>query len=98
MLDTLIIGETIRCVDKDRDRYGRLVGECFARDLNLNASMVEHGWALADRQYSTAYVRQGVIVRPLGGMDAEASITASATFGYAVRRRNMFLFLFSLLA
>lgn len=58
MLDKLIIGKNIQCVDEDRDRYGCLVVECFAGDLNLNASMVENGWALAYRQYSTAYVSQ----------------------------------------
>ena len=66
MLDTLIIEKTIRCVDPDRDRYGRLVLACFARALHLHASMVEDGWALADRQDRAAYVRQGVIGRPRG--------------------------------
>jgi hypothetical protein len=73
MLDTLIIEKTIRCVDQDRDRYGRLVVACFARALHLHASMVEDGWALADRQDRAAYVRQGVIGRPRGGMDAEVA-------------------------
>jgi endonuclease YncB( thermonuclease family) len=72
-LDKLIIGKTIRCVKKDRDHYGCLVGECFAGDLNLNAFMVEHGWALAYRQYSTAYIHQEEQAR-----EAHTGIWASA--------------------
>ncbi|KAB8333648.1 thermonuclease family protein [Scytonema tolypothrichoides VB-61278] len=57
-LDDLIARKTVRCVEKDQDRYQRIVGECFAGQVNLNAWMVENGWALAYRQYSTAYVPQ----------------------------------------
>ena len=35
--------------------------------------LVEHGSALVDRQDSTVYVCQGVIVRPLGDRDAEVA-------------------------
>ncbi len=47
---------TVSCNPRDVDRYGRIVAVCAAGDEDLNAWMVRHGWALAYRQYSTAYV------------------------------------------
>jgi endonuclease YncB( thermonuclease family) len=57
-LDSLVSKKTIKCEQKDRDRYGRIVAECFAGAVNLNASMVQQGWALAYRKYSQDYVQQ----------------------------------------
>jgi len=37
---------TVRCEATGRDRFGRLVAECFAGSTNLNAWMVESGWAV----------------------------------------------------
>lgn len=58
MLDALIAGQTVTCRRDDSDRYGRMVGTCavLATGEDLNAAMVGAGWALAYRQYSTAYV------------------------------------------
>lgn len=57
-LDALIAGRTVACRRDDTDRYGRMVGTCavLATGEDLNAAMVGAGWALAYRQYSTAYV------------------------------------------
>lgn len=55
-LDALVSGRTLVCQEKDVDRYGRIVAECFAGATNLNAEMVKSGWALAYRQYSQDYV------------------------------------------
>lgn len=55
-LDELISGSTVSCLEKDIDRYGRMVAECFARSVNLNEAMVQNGWALAYREYSVDYV------------------------------------------
>ncbi len=45
------------CAGEDRDRYGRTVATCQSEDgTDLNGWMVEEGWAMAYRQYSTAYV------------------------------------------
>lgn len=62
MLDKLIIGKIIRCVEKDHDRYGRLVGECFAGDLiELVASFMERSsfshWPRCGRQWHTRAVQ-----------------------------------------
>lgn len=55
-LDGLVGGQTVRCLEETKDKYGRTVAVCFAGDLDLNGRMVEEGWAVAYRQYSSAYV------------------------------------------
>lgn len=44
------------CQEIGRDRYGRVLGTCYAGGVNINAALVSSGWALAYRRYSTAYV------------------------------------------
>ena len=48
----------VECAERDRDRYGRIVAVCRVGGADLNAWMVEQGWALAYRKYSTHYVSQ----------------------------------------
>ena len=55
-LDSLIGNQTVRCNHKDRDRYKRIVAECFVGQINLNKELVKNGWALAYRDYSKDYV------------------------------------------
>ena len=55
-LDKLIGSSVVRCVEKDRDRYGRVVAVCHAGSTNLNAALVRQGWALAYRRYSKDFV------------------------------------------
>jgi endonuclease YncB( thermonuclease family) len=47
----------VSCAWKDKDRYGRIVAVCHKGREALNAWMVEQGWAVAYRRYSTDYVR-----------------------------------------
>lgn len=52
-----IIGDqVVVCKGDERDRYKRLIAVCFAGAKKLNAEMVQRGWALAYRKYSTDYV------------------------------------------
>lgn len=53
--------EPVNCRRKDTDRYGRVVAVCRIGDLDLNALMVQQGWAMAYRQYSMDYVRDEVL-------------------------------------
>ena len=46
----------VRCEEKDRDRYRRVVAICYMGTHDLNAMMVRQGWALAYRRYSMDYV------------------------------------------
>jgi endonuclease YncB( thermonuclease family) len=47
---------TVRCEQRDVDRYNRIVAVCSLGNVDLNASMVRQGWAIAYRQYSRDYV------------------------------------------
>ncbi len=46
----------ITCIGDERGKYGRLIAVCYSGPVNLNATMVREGWALAYQQYSKAYV------------------------------------------
>ncbi len=49
----------VTCLERDRDRYGRVVAICYAGGVggpDLGRWMVSQGWALAYRQYSTTYI------------------------------------------
>ena len=47
---------TVRCEQRDIDRYKRIVAVCNLGNVDLNAWMVRQGWAIAYRQYSQDYV------------------------------------------
>lgn len=49
---------TVACVKRDTDRYGRIIGRCSVGGVDLNAWMVESGWAVAYRGYATDYVNE----------------------------------------
>ena len=53
-----IVGKSVSCDERDRDRYGRIVAVCHADGEDLNAWLVSEGLALAYRRYSTDYVDQ----------------------------------------
>jgi endonuclease YncB( thermonuclease family) len=47
----------VRClVQKNKDRYNRYIGVCFAENENLNKWMVKNGYAVAYARYSKDYV------------------------------------------
>jgi endonuclease YncB( thermonuclease family) len=46
----------VSCEEKAVDRYGRIVGRCFARNQDINEHMVRSGWALAYRRYASDYI------------------------------------------
>ncbi|PSL16054.1 thermonuclease family protein [Shimia abyssi] len=55
-LDAEIGRRTVSCQITDTDRYGRYIGICSTGGVNMNAWMVEQGWAVAYRKYSRDYV------------------------------------------
>ena len=55
-LVSLIGNQSVKCNHKDKDRYNRIVAECFLGETNLNKELVRNGWALAYRDYSKDYV------------------------------------------
>ena len=48
--------KVIKCKILDIDRYKRLIGECYKKNLNLNSWLVSNGHAVAYRKYSKKYV------------------------------------------
>ena len=55
-LVSLIGNQSVRCNQKDIDRYKRIVAECFIGQINLNKELVRNGWAPAYRYYSKDYI------------------------------------------
>lgn len=50
--------QTVTCQPRDTDRYGRTVAVCYRGNVDVNGWLVAQGYALAYREYSTAYVPQ----------------------------------------
>ncbi|MBK1659708.1 thermonuclease family protein [Paracraurococcus ruber] len=47
-LASLVAGRDVACRVQGEDRHGRAIGTCEAGGVELNASLVAAGWALAD--------------------------------------------------
>jgi endonuclease YncB( thermonuclease family) len=47
----------VRCHEKDRDRYKRIVAVCYLGKKDINAWMVRNGWAVDYRRYSKGAYR-----------------------------------------
>lgn len=46
-LSKLVGGRRVTCAGWERDKYGRLLGECSVGGTDLNRAQVEAGWAIA---------------------------------------------------
>ena len=46
----------IQCEFTGKDVYGRLIGDCRIKNININSWIVRNGWAIAYRKYSMKYV------------------------------------------
>lgn len=55
-LRRLTEGQVVACDERDRDNYGRVVAVCRLDGVDVNAWLVENGWALAYRRHARAYV------------------------------------------
>jgi len=55
-LRSLMVGRSISCEPKTKDRYGRTVAVCRADGQDLGAAMVRAGMAWAFTRYSRDYV------------------------------------------
>ena len=47
-----LVAKGVRCEGWERDRYGRLLAECFAEGADINAAMVRSGWAVSYGGYA----------------------------------------------
>lgn len=58
VLARLVEGRELRCESRGLDKYGRVLGVCFAGQQDVNAWMVRHGHAWAFVKYSSSYVKE----------------------------------------
>ena len=56
VLKNKIADKIPECIVKDKDRYQRLVGECFIGKESLSRFMVREGYAVAYSQYSKDFI------------------------------------------
>lgn len=61
----MIEGKSLRCESRGTDRYGRMLGVCFADGHDVNAQMVRQGYAWAFVKYSDSYVGEEAEARAL---------------------------------
>lgn len=56
-LSKLVTGRSISCVPAGLDQHRRVLARCSASGADVNLTMVQTGYAVAYRQYSSDYVR-----------------------------------------
>lgn len=57
-LSRLVLGRTVRCEARYKDRYGRTVARCFTGSVDVGSELVRQGWALDYERYSKGHYRQ----------------------------------------
>jgi endonuclease YncB( thermonuclease family) len=57
-LRLLIGSDPVTCQNAGTDRYGRAIGLCFVRGVDVGAYMVREGRAVAYTRYSRRYVAE----------------------------------------
>jgi len=55
-LINFINNKTIKCIGHKKDRYKRIIGECYLGKQDIQEWMVKNGWAIAYREYSKKYI------------------------------------------
>lgn len=81
-LRSLIGDRPVRCTEKDRDRYGRVVAVCSAGDVDLNRAMVRAGLAWAYLAYSRDYESAEWEAQLLGNGVWAASVRAEPAWDW----------------
>jgi len=86
----LISGNPVTCSGWQRDRYGRLLGDCKAGGKDLNRAQVEAGWAIAygDFEAEQAIARTGKAGIWAGTFDQPQDWRESHHEGLAERRHG----------
>lgn len=65
-MEEIIDGKSVECDDRSHDAYGRTIAVCVAGGVEINALMVEQGFAWAFRKYSQDYVETEEAARKRG--------------------------------
>jgi endonuclease YncB( thermonuclease family) len=90
----LVSGHTVTCEQTDTDRYSRVVAICRVNGIDIGQRLVQTGWAVAYRRYSTRYATdedaaragklgmwQGEFVKPWNWRQGARLQSATATSG-----------------
>ena len=48
---------TIKCISEGKDRYKRILAECFVNNESLSSYLVRSGYAFAYRRYSKKFIK-----------------------------------------
>lgn len=56
-LEELVRDQRVRCLQRDIDRYKRIVAQCFVDKTDLGRTMVLRGWAFDYPQYSKGFYK-----------------------------------------
>jgi len=51
-LERLCLNKTTRIIGRDKDKYGRVLGQVYCDDINVNSYLVENGYAWVFRYFS----------------------------------------------
>jgi len=51
-----IIDNKVKCIKEGKDRYKRILAECFVNDESLSRYLVRSGYAFAYRKYSKKFI------------------------------------------
>lgn len=62
-LKFILSGERLQCEKKSSDRWAREISICRIGTTDVGKQMVRQGWAVAYREYSTAYVEDEMFAR-----------------------------------
>lgn len=62
-LSRLVTGREVRCVPTGVDQYQRVLARCTVNGTDVNAAMVERGYAIAFRKYSHDYVAAEAVAK-----------------------------------
>ena len=55
ILKDQVLLQTISCVIRDRDRYSRIVAQCYRGDQDIGATLIRSGWARDYVRYSKGF-------------------------------------------
>lgn len=56
ILEKKISKNNVKCIEENKDRYGRIIAECFVNGESLSSFLVRAGYAFAYQKYSLKFV------------------------------------------
>ena len=56
ILTDKIVDNKVKCIKEDKDRYKRILAECFVNNESLSRYLVRSGYAFAYRKYSKKFI------------------------------------------